>query len=282
MYILKNSERYTSVVEYANKKLIIGIDSSKTDSCMQVADEYGNRLDYYEFLGLPEDDVLIQAAWIRSELRIILADSNIVLVGIEDIITKKYNGKFSNGLEVHQSRFKITAIFMSFIMAFQDYFNVLPELVNNWTWKSSVLPEKYRTTAHDKGSLDWHRDRGTKLGLTNDNVTDADCILEFLLMKHKISKDVKISDALETTRHKNIVRLFSSGTDVVGIKQFVDNSNISLEGKVAFISNRLAVKEMACCLVDINIFTPKQIYTLCNGKFKTVEKELFLCVRRIE
>lgn len=289
MYILKNGKPYEPKPEYAQQKVIIAIDSSKTNSCVTVDNEFGVRLDDYELRGDPKDDVLQQCAWERQCMGVILDQSIPFIVGIEDIITKKeYTtadgkkvSKYSTGLEIHQSRFKITAVFMSFIIFFQDMFDMTPELVNNWTWKSTVLPEEYRTRDHNKGSLDWHRDRGTKLANRTDDVTDCDCIMEFLKIEHKITGEQCISDVTESTSNKYSLIVCSEKSDIGGSKKFIDNDKVRFDDKVAFMANRLEVNEVGCCLVSTRGLTPQQIYTYCKGRFDKREERLYICVRRL-
>lgn len=290
MYILKNGKPYEPVPEYTQQRIIIAIDSSKTNSCMTVANEYGVRLDDFELRGEPKDDVLQQCIWERQCLSVILEHSTPWIVGIEDIITKKeYTSsdgkkvsKFSAGLEIHQSRFKITAVFMSFVIFFQDKFDITPELVNNWSWKSTVLPEEYRTREHNKGSLDWHRDRGTRLANRTDDVTDCDCILEYLKITHKITGEQHISDVAESTTHKYFLIICSAKSDTGGSVKFSDNNKIKFEDKIAYMLNRLEIKEVGCCLVETRSLTPQQIYTHCMGRFEKKEERVYICVRRLE
>lgn len=282
MHILKNGRRYEPDMEYSGKKIMISIDSSKTDSCMTVADEFGVRLDDYELCGEPKDDVLAQCQWERRCLSTILANSLPSIVGIEDIITKKEDGKFSAGIETHQTRFKITAIFMSFICFFQDTFNITPELVNNWSWKSTVLPEQYRTQEHHKGSLDWHKDRGTPLSKRNDNVTDSDCIMEYLKIVHGIFKIDRISDIIENTSNQYQLAICSGKYDVGGLREFKDNKLLMIKDKISYIVNRLSVNEIAYVKIDIHVCTPQQVYSLCYGDFNKKEDEVVLLVRRIK
>lgn len=291
MYILKNGGPYEPQTEYAQKRIIIAIDSSKTNSCVTVANEYGLRLDDYELRGDPKDDVLDQCKWERQCLYKIFEHSTPFIVGIEDIITKKESGKtadgksyakYSGGIEHHMSRYKITAVFMSFIIFFQDTFDITPELVNNWLWKSNVLPEEYRTREHNKGSLDWHRDRGTKLANRTDDVTDCDCILEFLKKEHGITGDQRISDVKEICSYNYNVALYSEAADIGGAQKYVDNEAARVEDKIAYMVNHTDSHTVACCLVDIKAFAPRQIYTWCRGRFNRKEERLYLCVRRLE
>lgn len=282
MHILKNGRRYEPDMEYSGKRIMIAIDSSKTNSCMTVSDEFGKRLNDYELCGEPKDDVLMQCQWERKCLSTILAESVPIIVGIEDIITKKEDGKFSAGIETHQSRFKITAIFMSFICFFQDMFNVTPELVNNWAWKSTVLPEQYRTKEHYKGSLDWHKDRGTPLANRNDNVTDSDCIMEYLKIIHGVTKIDKISDVIENTTNYYQLAICSGKYDVGGIREFKDSKLLTIKDKASYVANRLEIGEIAYVRIDIYSCTPQQVYSLCYGKFDRKEEEVILLVRRIK
>lgn len=266
---------YVPKPEYNGKQVNIAIDSSKTNSCIQVFDSYGNDLNDYELRGEPEDDILYQIDHQRSVLRTIFKGAIIQMGGIEDIVTRK-----SQGMQEHESRYKITMIFANFIIYFQEYHNVTLELVNNWSWKSRVLPPEYRTDKHKKGSLDWHKDRRTKFANRKDDVTDAHCIKEYLCIKHEINGVERVEDTPEVPKHKYLWQLYSTDTSIGMTKMFTYNSEVGLKDTLSYIVNRLSTNEIGSTVVPVSLFNAEDIYTRSRGKFKEVEIELYLIIKR--
>ena len=123
---------------YANKKIIIAIDSSKSNSGIIVGDTVGHVLDDFEISGSGAGvDVHDLCRETRAQLKNLFRGADILLVGIEDIITKKEKGY--KGIEIHQSRAKITTVWNNFIFFFDEFFDIMPVLVNNWSWKSGEI-----------------------------------------------------------------------------------------------------------------------------------------------
>lgn len=267
---------YEPKPEYTGMDIIIIIDSSKTNSCMMVANKYGNVLDDYELRGFASDNILEQCYAERQFLSVLLRGANIYIGAIEDIITKKDN----QGMQEHESRFKITAIFMSFISYFQDTHKYTLNLINNWAWKAGTLPEEFRTMDHDKGSLDYHKFMKTKYANRKDDVTDAYQILQYVKMTFGISESIQIEGEKELTSVKYVTKLLSASTDTAGTVSFIYNDGYFLNDVVSFMVNRLETNQIGCCKMPINNIKADDIYKYCSGTFKMREEELLLTVRR--
>lgn len=181
--------------KYVGKHLVIAIDSSKTNSAMLVGDTDGKVLDDYEISGSGSDvNVYDLCHYTRKELKNLFRGSFIEFVGIEDIITKKESssdgkrGWMSNkGLEIHQSRYKITAVFDNFIFYFDEFHDCMATPIPQWSWKSTTLPPEYRTREHKKGSKDYMQDMGWSYGNRKDDVTDAFFILMYIYQTYSFS-----------------------------------------------------------------------------------------------
>lgn len=185
---------------YKDKRIVIGIDSSKSNTGICICDEFGNLLHDYEIDGSGSDIDVYQLCYqTRKEVKELLRDSHILAVGIENIITKK-NGTDGGGLDIHTSRQKITAVFDSFIFMFQDYFGIMPMLVNNQEWKAWALPEEYRKRTHRKGSQDYMNDTRGILAGRKDDVTDAYFICQFVLAHTEIDKVRVIDEPIKSKR----------------------------------------------------------------------------------
>lgn len=284
MEFRQNNSLYNVKPEYVGKDVIISIDASKTNSCIFVADKYGNILHDYELRGKPEDNILDQCYKERQFLEVLFRGANIILGGIEDIITKKEKGEISKGMQEHESRFKITAIFMSFISYFQDHHKYTLELVNNWSWKSNTLPEEFRSGEYakdKKGSLAYHKHLRTKYANRKDDVTDAYQIMEYLKLVHNITDAITIEGPKELTKYKNASWLFSRSANVAGARQFIcNNTEYALRDIIPFMTNRLTINQVGYCILPTSLFTVNDIYSMCTGAFNVCEKELILAVRR--
>lgn len=258
---------------YQNQDIIVGVDSSKTNTAIYVLDSQGEDLDYYEIQGFEDKDVLLLCYLSRKELSRLFKGANIIYFGIEDIITKK-----NEGLNMHQTRFKITAVFMSIICCIQDNFKITPELVNNKAWKAAVLPEEYRRDEHKKGSKDWLIATGHKLAYCKDDVTDAYCIALFMKLKHGVVGLTKIEHIQSpTTKYKTTIQ---SKESLKGrkVKMFLYNADFTLQQNTNFMSNNIQKSRCGACEIITSKLTPEFIYSSCEGSFNRVEQTVFIVV----
>lgn len=180
------------IPSYSGRKIIIAIDSSKSNTAIVVGDTSGVVLDDYEISGRGTEVNVYQLCWdTRNAIKILFQGADVVRVGIENVITKKNTARHA-GQDYHYSRTVINAVFNNFIFYFQDYHGITPILVNNQTWKAETLPEEYRKRTHNKGSLDYFKDTDSVYGSRSDDVTDAICIFRYLckLGSFKLTYDV--------------------------------------------------------------------------------------------
>lgn len=266
---------------YSGQHIIIAIDSSKSNTAMIVGTPKGRVLDDYELSGAGSDvDVYDFCKVMRQQLRVLFLDADILFVGIEDIITKKSDGY--KGLEIHQSRAKITAVFNNFFFMFQDYFNIKPVPINNWLWKSTILPDTYRSRDHKKGSKDWLRDIGNPLGSRKDDVTDAYCIFQFIIKTYKF----KVKDVVETTcpTNKNyIYTIFPENVDFPGARWYEIRNNDTLEHNITAVADRCTSEEVALFKwpidkIPLDIIYSDNLSILGNHVFTRKDKEVVVCV----
>lgn len=252
---------------YTGKKIAVAIDSSKTNTAIIVGDTYGNVLDDYELNGKEDKDVLLLCKQERAALKSLFEGSKIQLVGIEDIITKKYDREKGSPMDIHMSRFKITAVFMSLICFFQDVHQVTPELVNNQHWKTTVLPEEYRKRTHHKGSLDYMKDIGSKYANRKDDVTDAYCIYQFLAREHGYRNVVAIEEPCAANREYHC-GLYPMDTGIPATaKQFVYNPSLTFKQNCDTMIYHMGLKdEYGYAKVNVTDLTMEEIYEHSAGK----------------
>lgn len=245
---------------YSNKKIIIAIDSSKSNSAIVVGDTVGHVLDDFEINGGGgKVDVYDLCRETRAQLKNLFRGADILLVGIEDIITKNERGY--KGIEIHQSRAKITTVWNNFIFFFDEFFNIMPVLVNNWAWKSGVLPEKYRTKNHDKGSKDWFMSLGNQWADRKDDVTDAVCIYLYLRKVMNIKPVYEIKEIQPPTHEYEIALYPDSLTISDKMKVFEIVNNATLEHNLGTMSNMLDTNQVGCVKVPIESIPIEWLYS---------------------
>lgn len=269
---------------YAGKEITIAIDSSKRNSAFAVGDANCNLLDYFEFNGKDDGttqrDVLLLCQNQRKVLSTLFSGAIPKIVGIENIITKKSDDEqYSGGIKHHDSRFKITAVFMSFISFFQDTFDITPELVNVGTWKSTVLPPEFRKRNIGKESLAYFKSINSPLQYCTDDVTDCICILEYLRIAHGLKSGFSIIEP-EAPRCKYKLCLANSSVVPANKKVFLYNTNLTLDQNAIVMANNITEKEIAIADVKTSAFTIEEIHSYCTGSFKRKEPALRLVVRR--
>ena len=274
------------IPSYSGRKIIIGIDSSKSNTAIVVGDEQGNILDDYEISGAGSDIDVYELCWdTRKVLTSLFNGAEILKVGIENIITK--NEKGYKGIEVHQSRAKITAVFDNLIFFFQDKHNIMPALINNQEWKAAMLPEEYRKRSHKKGSKDYFIDIGSFWGERKDDVTDAVLIYKYVVKR----SDFKVTYSIRETLpyHNKYAWGIYPKTMKFGsnIKEFIIDNNESLEHNLNTVANRIELKEVGIIRyptdkLSINdIYSDKLKYT-AQSTYSLGDDEVILVILRDE
>lgn len=271
---------------YAGKNLVIAIDSSKSNSAMVVGKPDGTILDDYEISGAGANvDVYDLCADTRQFIKELFRGAYIRFVGIEDIITKKE--KTYKGIDIHQSRAKITAVFNNFIFAFEEYYGIRPKPINNWAWKSNVLPEKYRKKDHDKGSKDYFNDLGNRWAGRKDDVTDAVCIFIYImkLIPIKVKGDLTV---ISPPKYDYQYAIFPETFDMVdGSKEFEIRASGTFEQIIGSVVNEINNKQFGYFYMNIEDVPLSAIYSdrLKHNsiyRFSRMTDRVIIAVRRKE
>lgn len=280
---IDNQETEIVVPLFQGEHIFVAIDSSKSNSALVIGNISRKVLHYVEFDGTndgtTERDTLILCLKERQALSKLFEGAHIEVVGIEDIITKHKVGT-RDGLTEHTSRFKITAVFMSFISFFQDIFGITPELVNNWLWKCTVLPEEFRTREHRKGSLSYFKSINSAYANCTDDVTDALCILEFLYREHNIEEIQEILQPEFKAHDYNIICVATTHKFKHKTVHFRFNPSLTLMQNTTVMANGIKEDELAVARVGVDALSIKDIYSYCKGKFTPKTEELITVVQR--
>lgn len=257
-------EMYTP--EYVGQNIYIGIDSSKSNTAIVVGNEYREIIADYEINGAGNEVDVYQLCWdTRKQLKSLFSGANIQAVAIEDIITKKSDNNFK-GMDVHNSRAKITAVFDNLIFTFQEYFEITPRRINNQEWKANTLPEEYRKRDHKKGSKDYFNDIGGRWSGRKDDVTDAVCILTYLYSLVNLRLITKIHEVMPTSKSYNYGIYPITMSMPTESKEFEINTKHSIRQNMDTMVEKLNQRDTyAYAQVDLEYVPIEWLY---NGTFK--------------
>lgn len=282
MLLSYNSSRLVNPYPLFQKKSIhVSIDSSKTNSALAVGDSNFNLIGYIEMNGANDgtskEDTLRLCYNERKALQVLFQGADVLSMGIEDIITKKDGS--GSGIDYHLSRFKITAVFMSFITYFMDKYNLEPILINNQEWKSSVLPKELNTRDVHKGSREFIASIHPRFSNITDDASDAICMLMFMKKKFKDLAVTKIMLA-ELPRHEYVYKLLSGNYDFKSdVYKFEANHEIGLVENMNVVSNTIDDNAIGVFRWNVNDLSLSDIYTYVYGKHDLMEKEVIVCVQ---
>lgn len=251
--------------KYIGKHIVIAIDSSKTNSALLVGDTDGNVLDDYEISGAGGDtNVYDLCRFTRKELKNLFRGSYIEFIGIEDIITKK-NEK-NKGLDIHQSRYKITAVFDNFIFYFDEFHNKMPTLIPQWSWKSATLPAEYRKQTHHKGSKDYMQDMGWEYANRKDDVTDAFFILMYIYQTYSFNVVRFVNDIVPTRKSYDYIILPGDVT-MPKTPVYESRNTDSLKHNIESIVERTESGNTALLVWNVEDLSIEEIY---SGKLQSI------------
>lgn len=274
--------------EYVGKKIVIGIDASKSNTAIVIGDVNGEVYNDYEINGSGSDNDAWDVSYVtRKALRTLLKGSEILLVEIEDIITKKADNVYNQGMSIHKSRAAITHIFDSFIIFFMDEFGIKPEPANNQAWKAAILPEEFRRRYHKKGAKDYYDMYypGSRWAGRKDDVTDAYCIYQYGLRRHKFNVSYSLSNVGKTS---NQIDSGFFSIDIIkklpaNARKFDYNDSFSLDQiKNALAANIVGVDCFAYIVIPIEKLNIKDIYeNSLQSKFERNTKEIVLVATNV-
>ena len=157
-------------------ELVVTFDPSKSNMAMVLGTPKKEVLAIYEFSGNnrkagPVMDTTLYCAEVREFLLKLLAKAQLYIVAVEQAIMKKGNNYYHSSMVLTEIRGNLLNVFL------QD-FGIKVVEINNWVWKSHVLPEGYRSQ-REKGSKRFIRNYFPNSGWGNyfeADVTDCLCI----------------------------------------------------------------------------------------------------------
>ena len=217
----------------SNLPVIVACDQSKTGYAVMVGDVSGRELSLFEMIGsgmTTEDFCHEYTEYLRRLLSLV----NIVLVGYEKMILK-------SGMQYYNSAEVLHDIRVTTKQLFKELTGKNPIEVNNQTWKSTILPEGYRSHG-EKGSLRYLREKDYfKYCDSSDNITDVACIFSYLLLRKVPSLEL-FCDAEEPPLYDCLIALVSDSDGILSSqhKKFKFNCEFSIEQNSYYYANRIS------------------------------------------
>lgn len=269
--ITRNFSYQTSKIEPLNIKtpIYVANDPSKTEGALLIGDEYGSILKIYTTSAVYEDgreDTTSYCEDLRAFHLQLLEGSNILVYSKEATIMKD-GSKFYHSMKVLESISK----------TLQDVANQLTGRdafeINNWTWKSSILPDGYRSRK-EKGSLRWLSDLNFYNKALGDNITDVVCM--YLHLVKTLKKQAIVCNALELTSKKYSYYFMPKAEKPDGAFQFVYNKRYPLINNISYYLNRRS--GIGWCDIDVNDLLQKDLLGHCQNIYPD-EPEVILLVK---
>ena len=238
---------------------VVCFDPSKTNMAVLIANLYGDVLSTLEFTGNnrrkgPTEDTTKYCSEVTEFLQYYLKDVNICFVFIEQNIMKK-------GYEYYQSSNVLTEIRGALLHFFETTYNIRAKEINNWSWKSHVLPDGYRSR-NEKGSKRYIHDYFPDSALNNyfeADMTDVFCM--YLYAKTLIPASAIppiLCQQKESALGKINVCIVPRDLDMGDSVIFQYNPNYSLMDNAIYYSNRL--RRTGTTIAPVDKLSMEEIY----------------------
>jgi hypothetical protein len=158
----------------------------------------------------------------------------------------------------------------------------MPHLIDNWSWKSGVLPDEYRTRKHKKGSKDYLKDIGSPYGSRKDDVTDAVMIFKYIMQTNTFKDIAVVRDTKPTTKNYTWV-IFPDNVEIPNVRLFeIANSDV-LAHNITTVAESLKTGEMGLFKwpieqLDIDTIYSDKLQLIGKYRFARFDKYVTICV----
>lgn len=235
-------------------ELMIVIDPSKTESGVTVATIYGEVLEILTMSGVYSDhredtmdfcrdcQMYYMQRFGKANVKWFCKESTIMKKGTEYYTSMKVLESISTVLDD-------TAKMLVGKNAFG---------INNWAWKSHVLPDGYRSQK-EKGSYIWMCELNPAIRQLTDNITDSYCM--YLYMRDYIVKCASLSiccNAHEEANNPYTYVIINTKNIPEGVQEFIFNSKYDIKENCNYYINRS--NKPGYCKIDINTVLAEEIY----------------------
>lgn len=264
MLVVENNKYYTNwslgnavhPLEYSGD-IVVAVDPSKSNMCLFIGTPQKKVLNILEFSGNnrkrgPVMDTSLYCEEVKVFLKEYLKNANIFCAGIEQAIMKE-------GMKHYKSQMTLTEIRATLINFFLDTYGIQPVEVNNWAWKSHVLPKGYRSQ-FEKGSKKFFLEQMPESPLCSYFEADAtDCFCIYLyLCDTKCGSYSCVCNKAEPPMCEYMYFYTAADNDIPNIVQYKYNSLFSLEENIAYYINRSM--EQFYLLIPIKDIDWKDVY----------------------
>lgn len=245
--------------------VVLCIDPSKTNMACLIGSPFGEVYSIVEFSGNnrrkgPVMDTTDYCVDFVDFLRQYLKNVHVYDAGVEKAITKK-------GMEHHHSNMVLTEIRGKVLGFFAEEYGIRNKdvEVNNYSWKSAILPQGYRGHG-EKGSKRYICDMfpGNPFCYYFEaDATDVLCIYWYKIKKYEHTYQI-VCNRAEKSLNNHSVGIYPAYMDnAKGLRKFQYNHHFSLEENAIFYSNRSAVTGIA--EVPIESLSLDDIYKYSTG-----------------
>lgn len=244
-------------LEYAGD-VVISIDPSKTNMAILIGTPTGTILNTLEFSGNnrkrgPVMDTTIYCDEVRAFLRAYLKHANLYMVGVEQAITKQ-------GTKFHHSNMVLTEIRGNILNFFLEEYNLRVIEINNWSWKSNILPQGYRSQ-FEKGSKKYFRDYFPESPYTyyyEADMTDCICIYWYMCKERCKSYVLQCNRVEQSLSGYNYTYVPADSAVCDNLQEVNFNPRFSIEDNLAFYSNRIL--NTFCMTIPVDNVDTDSIY----------------------
>lgn len=244
-------------------EVVIVFDPSKTNCAMFIGTPTGEEIYTIEFSGNnrrrgPVEDTTMYCAELRAFLSQFLQNVTVYVAAIEQAILVKNSERKKNFN--YNTTMTLTEIRSTLCGFFIDQFNVKVLEINNWSWKSHVLPQGYRSQS-EKGSKRFIRDYYPDSPLNyyfEADMTDCYCIYLFVVDSF-CSNYTVFCNKVEVCNYKLETWLCPVSMPLeTSMPSAVYNDRYSLEDNLAYYANRIA--KPFVMRIPVNILELQNIY----------------------
>ena len=257
---------YVKPLSY-DAEVIVAIDPSKTNTGIIIGNPVGDVLSILQFSGTGQETENFLVDF-KDFLKHYLSRCKVVCVAMEESITKK-------GMNYHKSTMVLTQIRGVLIDFFLDFYDIQVRLVNNYSWKSAILPKEFIKVG-EKGSFKYLQ---KEYGQYTHDVTDAVCIFRYALKSW--FKDYVFQCTIaekEKYNFKFIIVPVEYITQVEGVTPFMYNHTFSFRENMNYYINRSP--KVGVTAVTPNVIPITDIYGHAKY-FKNVPKEVGVICSRL-
>lgn len=253
--------------------VVLCIDPSKTNMACLIGSPFGEVYSVVEFSGNnrrrgPVMDTTEYCSEFAEYLKQYLKNVHVYDAAVEKAITKK-------GMEHHHSNMVLTEIRGKILGLFSEEYGIRdPDVeVNNYSWKSGVLPKGYRGHG-EKGSKRYICDYfpgNPFCDYFEADATDVLCMYWYRIRKYQDTYKI-VCNKKEESLHKHSIGIYPAFMDnAIGMRKFDYNTHFSLEENSNFYSNRAAVNGITT--VPLDSLSIEDIYKYTTG-FSNIDLDI--------